>query len=25
VVPILTKLHERSMNSWIEARIHHIA
>ena len=25
VVPIFTRLHERRMYSWIEARIHHIA
>ncbi len=25
VVPILTRLHDRRMNSWIDARIHHIA
>jgi membrane protein len=25
VVPILTRLHERRMNSWIDALIHHIA
>ena len=25
VVPILTRLHERRMYSWIEARIHHMA
>ena len=25
VVPIFTRLHDRRMYSWIEARIHHIA
>ena len=25
VVPIFTRLHERRIYSWIEARIHHIA
>ena len=25
VVPIFTRLHERRMYSWIEARIHHMA